>query len=224
VLWLLSYRVVIVEKLLKWHPRLGYIAGSSGSVLALLLWVAVGRAEDHSWIGPARLHGLIACVVQCVCTRPAANKPAQSTQLQTLHGQTEQVHATPFSHISARACRAVQADHVQAAADTPPEWCEALGGFKSHDREGASCSVIRERAAVTIALCRLDHYRWRVCPDHSGGVVRAGGRITRLAPFVSRGDALSMCSVSYRSLGTSWGERCGVPLLPLVGAVAALEN
>ena len=71
------HRATVVTKLLERHWRRGR-GGVCGErcVLALRDGEAVGRAEDHARVGPARLHRLIARVMQRVSARPAAHTKA----------------------------------------------------------------------------------------------------------------------------------------------------
>ena len=72
------HRATVVTKLLERHWRRGR-GGVCGErcVLALRVGEAVGRAEDHARVGPARLHRLIARVMQRVSARPAAHTKAR---------------------------------------------------------------------------------------------------------------------------------------------------
>ena len=63
-----------------------------------------------------------------------------------------------------------------------------------------------------------------MCPYYSTSVVRASGRVVRLAAFVPCGDTLSISTVSYRGSHPIRGEWRSIPLLPSVRDIARLEK
>ena len=124
-------------------------------------------------------------------------------------------------HVHARADRVVQADQVQTAARPSSERCHQRSS--SHGKH-PPCRIVRERAAVSGALCSADHGDRRVRPDDSASRVRACGRVVRFAPPVLRRDTLTVCSVADWG-GGCFGQECrSIPLLVGIRGIARPEH